>query len=391
MPLIPLADEAWIHRQVYIATLRGVLRSSAQHKEFAPRVDISRGYLQYVLQPFNPRSPGPATAERIARALPMTRQEQDDVLEHMLLAGERRLRAWRAAQQVVNEASPRDVLESIRAAHWTATYSADPSEAGAAYVAVRDRAIGLLSAAQAAPHRLLVVEACLLAHDAQSVANRTGEALYYAMAAEAIMGRLSRQDYTRDRPRFDHLKVNALYAKCVSLNSLGAINQADLAFQAAAAVAATTSAAQDQWGPHINRSRIGALSARPRFRLYEIEGLVEQVRRGLDRQADALTPQFALLTDVSLARAYLRHGSDLSLRKAARLLAAHETSVSGMPLLGPLRKVVTLKELARLSRAIGDVERAYRFSNEAIAVATAAGLDHQVGQLRRELGPIARE
>ena len=78
--------EAQLHKEAYSAAVKSALRTPGAKQDFAERVGISTQYLSYLLNPDDPRTPGPEVARKIADALPLDPEQRADVFEHLLLA-----------------------------------------------------------------------------------------------------------------------------------------------------------------------------------------------------------------------------------------------------------------------------------------------------------------
>ncbi len=383
MDLISVADEARIHRETYIFTLRAALSTLSTHGEFAGRIGRTREYLQSLLQLQGTRTPGPSTAKQIVDALPYPERQRDELLEHMLLAAERRLRDLRKSQKLLRDCSPSDALEILRAAHWTATYSNSTEDVRESYGLIRDVAATLLRQKRAHQQPLVIVEACLLLHDAQSTLY---PALYPARLASTIMENLDPGDYRKHRDRFDHFLVNTHYAEAVTLTTLGHHEQADDRLLHAGARMQASSTAKEFWEAHLLRGRLAALSASPRFRVHQAEDIADRIRTICDRRGDRLDPLVTLLAEVSLARAYVRYGSRLSLRKANKLLRPGIERINQIADLGALRLVIALRTYASVCWACAEFDAWRYYIFRAWDTAEKAGLEHQLNSICRELG-----
>jgi hypothetical protein len=383
---LSVAVEASLHRDVYIATLRSALNGWLRREDFADRIDCTRVYLQYLLSENGTRTPGPETAERIANMLPLPPAQRVDLLDHMLLAGESRLRAWRHERASLADASPAETLERMRAAHWTATYAEDPGEARPQYETLRDLTMAFLRDDGLRQHPLLFVETCLLLHDTQSVLDRPGDALFHARRANLVMRRLDAADYPRGRERFEHLRVNTAYAEAVTLTTLGLPRQAEASLQEAEAAVARNSPAATFWLPHILRHHVAALSMRSRFSQYELRETARRAHAACEARADPLDAQVSLLIDASLARGYLQCGTALAARKAANLLRPAVETIDRVPYLGPVHRTVVLSAYARACWTLNRRDEWDHYLHHALTTAAEAGLERETRKLRLEYG-----
>lgn len=345
MDLLTDWEEARMYREVAIAAVRAALAGWKSNQELAADIGVSRGYLQYLLRVDGLRTPGPETAARIVNALPLPSEQREDLLKHLTLAAEHRLSAWRAARQLATEGLPSETVERMRAAHWAAVYANEPERARPHYQVLRDLAVAFLRTTGARRQPLPFVETCMLLHDAQSVLDRPGDALFHGQLASAVMRRLDRAEYRRGQERFDHLRVNALYAQAVTLSTLGLARQAEGPLGEAEVLAGLNPAAGRFWLPHIYRRQLAVWSLTSRFNQYTARDLANRAKSACDARDDPLNPQVHLLIDESLARAYLRYGSASRARTAAALLRPGIDSLARVPFVGPLHQVVVLKNV----------------------------------------------
>jgi hypothetical protein len=384
MDRLSVHEEAQIHRGVYIATLRAALSDWEHHADFAASIGRSRVFLSYLLRENGTQTPSPETAERIVRALPLPGEQRHDLFEHMYLAAERRLRARRTTRQVVSETSLEDLVQRMRAAHWAAMYAVEAAAALPQYQLLRDLAKDVLSFTNLRQHPLVFVETCLLLHDTESVLDRPADALFHARLASDVMRSLDPADYRRSRERFEHLRVNVPYAEAVTLATLGLANQAERPLLEALTASQQSSTAHTFWLPHLYRHQLVTVSGKPRFSQYHVRELAHLARTACSRRSDPLDPQVDLLIDESLASAYLRFGSERSVRAAARLLQPAVESIERVPYLGPLHRTILLKSYARACWALRRSDEWRHYVQQALTTAIDAGLQHQVRIIRRQ-------
>lgn len=117
MPVLSPGDEARLHREVMVSTLRSALRAWGTHQDFAARIGRTRVYFEYLVSENGTRVPGPETVQKIVETLPLPAQQREELQQHMLLAAEKRVRAQRAAWQEVTAISTSEALERMRTAH----------------------------------------------------------------------------------------------------------------------------------------------------------------------------------------------------------------------------------------------------------------------------------
>lgn len=386
MHVLSVKQEARLHREVYVATLRSALKAWGRHRDFAVRIGRTREYLEYLLREDGIRVPGPETVKRIADCLPLPAQQREELQQHMLQSAERRVRARRAAHHVVAAISTTETLERMRAAHWAATYADEPEEVRAQYRLLYDLAKALVQQEGMRRLPLVLIETCLLLHDVESVLDRPGDALYHARLAGSVVRGLDPGNYRQSRDRFDHLALNVPYAEAVTLTTLGLQRQATDRLQYAQVNAGLRATAATFWLPHLYRHRLATLAGQARFSLYQAEEWAKLARTACERRDDPLDPQVSLLIDVSLARIYLRYGSRLALRKASRLLRPGVETLPQAPYLGPVHRLSVLTTFARICWREQRSDEWAHYTREALALATAAGLQHQVRKIWDEYG-----
>jgi hypothetical protein len=384
MDRLSVREEARIHRGVYIATLRAALAEWEHHADLAASVGRSRVFLSYLLRDDGMQTPSPETADRIVKALPLPAEQRTDLFEHMVLAAERRLRARRKARQLVSEASLEDAVERMRDAHWAAMYAVEASVALPQYQLLHDLARDVLRSTGLRQHPLVFVETCLLLHDTESVLDRPGDALFHARLAGAIMRTLDPTDYQRGRERFEHLRVNVAYAEAVTLATLGLASLAERPLLAALEASQRSPTASTFWLPHLYRHQLVTVSGKPRFSQYQVRELAHLAKSACARRSDPLDPQVDLLIDESLASAYLRFGSERSVRAAARLLQPAVESIERVSYLGPLHRTILLKSYARACWAQHRTDEWRHYVHLALTTAIDAGLQHQVRVIQRQ-------
>ncbi len=138
------------------------------------------------------------------------------------------------------------------------------------------------------------------------------------------------------------------------------------------------------WLPHLYRHQIVTVSGKPRFSQYQVRALAHLAKTACSQRFDPLDPQVDLLIDESLASAYLRFGSERSIRAAARLLQPAVESMERVPYLGPLHRTILLKSYARACWAQRRTDEWRHYVQQALTTAVDAGLQHQVRVIRRQ-------
>ena len=371
---------AELHRAAYIAGLRGALVDWGSHTEFARAAGLARGYLQYLLQPTNVRNPSQESAAAIVRLLQLDRLQKLDLVEHMELAAERRVRQWQQAQQ--GASAGEFPLEHARAIWATAMYGADPAMAREAYddlVAILEPALWPQARRVSSLDR---VEACLILHDVLCTVDRPTRALYYAKLAQTMLGHLDNTTRRRAFERWDHLRVNAAYAAVVSFTNLRLPDAARTEI-AGAERWRTSSPAWQTWQPHFERSQLANFGLKGRFGLYDAEAAVYRAHDAVREATESLRPQFALLIDKEYALALSRYGSPRSARNGYRYLLPQVERMQAMEQLGPLRQTVVHAAMAAVCQSAGRSDEALHHAIVTDDLATRAGLLHQQRRIRQ--------
>jgi hypothetical protein len=272
MELLSVEEEAELRRSAYIAVLRGELGAFESHERFASRIGRARIYLEQLLKDEGGRAPGPRIAHEIVEALPLDPERRRDLLDQMLLAGERRVMARRLEVGAARTTPLDNQIETIRKMHWAASYAGDANIARIQYRGLLATGERFLNQPGNGRRPLIAVETCLVLHDVLSVLNRPAQGLMYAMTAGRVLRRLDPGEYRKERERVHHFRVNAPVAEASSLTSLGLAKQAEHRLLRSEAAMQESETAAAFWTPHIARSKLAALSERNRFMTYYLEG-----------------------------------------------------------------------------------------------------------------------
>jgi tetratricopeptide (TPR) repeat protein len=332
------------------------------------------------------RTPSPKVAKRIVYALPLSEEQRQSLLEHMVLASERRLRAYNAIRSELPDRPIDDFLSELRQAHQQASFAHDFSLSRAKYRVVREGSGAVLKQLNLDRHPLAFVELCFLRHDAQCVLNRPDDALWYAKLARSVLETLDPSEYRRHREKIDDLVVNAIRAEAVAYHNLKLFREAYRCCEEAEASPAIKRHL-DFWKPHLYRDKINALVGIPRFAITEAEGLAEQVQTVCEKDIYREEENNLLLFLIreSLARSYIQHGN---FRKAERILQSELERMDRLSYLGPLHRTLLLRTYARLCWKQGDHYGWQHLIHLALVISFEAGLDHQVSEIQTEYGDV---
>lgn len=387
MHYLELAHEAQLHREAYIAVLDGLLQTTAAKRHFAQSVGITPQYLSYLLNPFD-RTPSPGLARKMVDALPLEVTEHANLLEHLLLSSERRLKAQIALQQEFTQVDVATHIALIHEAHTTANFATDPEQAKAQQQVVRTAGNLLLQRMRAAVYPLDYAQLCLWLHSVESASNLHANAIYHAKKARSRLSTLVRVDFRpEDRERFDDLSFNALRSEAVAYHNLNE-NRSAYSLCCAGEALPEVQHRPQAWLPHLYRDKINAYSQLPRFSIRAVEGWVRQGKQLCEQVTHDEAPLWAFMLDRSLAQAYLRYGN---VKKATSLLHRLAAEVDHLPVVGILHRVSFLKTYAEALWNVGDRQTWEAVTASTIHLADSAGLAHQALELKRRYRELINE
>jgi len=378
-----LAQEAQLHKETYSATLKSMLRLPGTKQSFAERVGISPQYLSYLLDPDDPRTPGPEVAGKIAAALPLDPEQRESLFEHLFLASQRRLEQERALYIGSSTPSLAAQVAMLGRDHHRATISTDPLESRTLFLAVRENSRALLK--QVNPHvaPLQVIQICFVLHDTQCLLNRPDDALYHAKFARMLIQNLDRSTYRAQREYIDWLEFHAIRAGTVAYFNLDLPKQAYDCCEEAETTRAMRER-PEECRPHLLRDKLNTLSHTPRFTLHDAERLAHEMSDIAQRRGGVDGPIWEFLMQRSLGRAYLEYGS---FSKAHRTFEALLNDLHLIPGLGPVPKTLFLTAYAKLLLKQGHTAEWQEILRRAIHTAADTGITQQFVELRQSYGP----
>jgi hypothetical protein len=382
MHYLELAHEAQLHREAYIALLDGLLQTTAAKRHFAQSVGITPQYLSYLLNPFD-RTPSPEVAHKMIDALPLDAVERDTLLEHLLLASERRLQAHLAAQQAFSPVDVATHMALLQQAHAAANFAARPEQARAQQQLIQETGILLLQQMHPLHHPLDYAQLCLWLHSVESACNLHANAIYHAKKARAVLSHFTRTDFSAaERDLFTDLTFNALRLEAVTYYNLKVARPAyDLC-----CLGETLPAVQQQpqsWLPHLYRDKLNAYSRLPRFSIRDAEQWAHHGKQLCEQVAHDEAPLWAVMLDRALAQAYLRYGNG---KKALALLQPLVEELQRLPVAGVLHHVSVLRIYAEALWQAGDQQQWASVLATTWQLADSAGLTHQLAEIRRRYG-----
>ena len=390
MSFLQVVEEAQLHRETYIGVLDGLLRRQGSKRDLTERVGIAPRYLSYLLDPYGNRIPSRELAECIASSLPMPAEQSQKLLEHMILASEKRVRAQEFAQQGLPSHAVGDWAKAVREAYEQASFSRDPLQSRVKYRLVQEAGSLAIKSLIASRDPLAVVELCLMAHEAACVLNRPVDALWHAKRARFIMEGLDELELDPLRERVVDQVINSIRAEAVASTNLGLFKQAYACCERAKALLATRRFRHrgEFWIPHLHRDMMKALAGKPRFAISEAVGLANQVESACDKDIYSTSENELLvfLIHSSLARSYTQYGGKRNQKTAESVLRAELDRLGKMARVGSLHRAQLLRSYARLRWEQGDREGWRHFITSVLEIALSAGLEHQIHRLREEYG-----
>lgn len=380
--LLDDARIALLHRETYAAALKGML-SYGEADDFARRLGITPQYLSNLLDPDH-APPSPRLAARMVAELPLDRERRLSLLEHMLLAHERRQRMIASVTAHWREGMLPVLLSELVLANDAANQVSGIEQQTWARMIVE---IGDVLLRRFTPVRYLMeyVHIAMIVQNMQSLLNRGEDALYMAKWINAILARHSSEDLRRES-NAAHLAINSLYAEVIALRNLKLPKQADgLGLQIQALLRTTSDPGAQYWLPHVLRAQAESICEQPRFTLAYAEACVDQGRRLTERRGDPDATDTLLLLDKALLNAYVAYGSERSLRKAHALTRHLEAQIAAMSL-SPIRRAVILASVTAYYRRTGDADAHRDWLAAYVRLCSQAGLSHQLNRARERYG-----
>ncbi len=378
MFLLTVQEETDIEQETALGILESAVQMRGAARALAQRAGITPVHLSYIRR--RRRMPRFKTAQRIAAALPLPKEQQQSWLCRVERYWKLKY-ALRRDLQRGGELATHAAVMGIQQAHHAATFAAGTSSASFRYAAVHDAAREVL--AVTSPNRAPIhyLELGFVIHDVLCALDRSDEALWYAKRIRRLSENLEPRDYPGLQERLDFFQVNALRAEAIAYHNLGIERKAYAIYRAINPLPAFQANAAF-WLPHLNRDKLNALAGLTRFSIAEAEYLEQQARQVCDKRADVYDSLLALLLTQSLCRAYIRHGN---LKDAEKRLLPYVEQLDAMPNVGPLHRVLFWRALARLYWKMGGACAEWSFFiARAQELAQESGLEHQWRGIQRE-------
>jgi transcriptional regulator with XRE-family HTH domain len=376
-------DSLSLHHDLFVELIESVIkREGGTYRGVAQRSGLSERYLELV-RSGQRAVPPPATLERVLAAIPgITPGEAASLREFARRARRGRRPLGASRRLVLDEDEVRAELGRLLHAHHEALHD------GAAELVVhryRDllqgvlRLLGRIGDPAADP--ATVARLYLLRCNVANVLDDPVDGLRSARVAERILAEHAERHRPVD-PELAGLRVESLRAAGMTLHNMKRDRAALERYRAAEALAAPIHA--DRQRAYILLDSISAVAGTRRFRIGDVKKLAEAIYRECDRGVfeDGERDLLILRTERGLANAYVRHGDLRS--GTARLLADQVERVERTPMGGPLHRVQVYRTVADFAQARGDRRVHEEMLGRALRTAEAAGLDHQLRQLRHD-------
>jgi hypothetical protein len=390
-----------MHRQTYIDLIRAYLVDYGSQRDLASALGFSQAYASYLLEPLRlttggrqaghwsvllcaaghevaeafkyVKTPAEARARQIAEQLLTDADRRDVLLYHINMARRPARPSPDSPRMSASEA--RAALEMVGEIHQAALY--DPAEQVTArsYARVWAEAQDLPALIDPRLNPAEHAQALMYLHDTAQVLGRADLALGYARQAIRVLP--ATQPGQVGSPAVARLRINAIFAEIVTLNTLRLHRDALLASAHAESLPGFGDEPQT-WLRSFLEQRLTSMPGLPRASVYLAESTADCAAGLIPGDWIAQTGVTRRLMDVYLGRPTAR-----SIRKAARLADDLHGAVVRDSGIAPLRRTQILKSLITYHRAIADAATAADLIAECIQVATEAGLIHQRDELAR--------
>jgi hypothetical protein len=394
--------ECLLHRQMYIDLISAYLIDYGTRRDLAGALGVSEAFVSYLMR--SPRLAGRAPPAHWTVLMSAAGWEVDDSVKFAKTPSQ--LRAAQIAGQLASDGARREVLlyhvsrarsrgkpdrslprrmsqETVtRALHLVGDVHQDAlhnsAEAVAADSYARVWRLARRLPAGIDPRRFPVdhAQALMFLHDTAQVLGRADLALGFARRALSVLPADGRA--AAAAPGAARLRINALLAEAVSLNTLGLRAHAWRVEQ----YAETQPGYRDEphaWLRSFLEQRLTAMAGLPRASLYHAESTA-------DRAQGLVTGDRVLQAGINrrLLDVYLTRLTARTSRKAAALAADLGRATAAQPDMSPLRHAQILRTLARHHSLTGEGGTAIALAGECLQLTTEANLIGQRRELIRE-------
>jgi hypothetical protein len=259
--------------------------------------------------------------------------------------------------------------------HQIALFDRSPEASSGAYLEVWSRAEYLAAAIDPVRSPVQHAQALMYQHDAAQVFNRPDLALGHARRAILVIAGSCPSGQQKEAAT--RLRVNALLAETVSLNTLGLKADAMANLHYAEQVPGYRHG-PESWLRSFLEQRLSAMTRSSRLSIYHAE-------KTADDAAGLVASDAVLQAGISrrLLDVYAVHPSARSRRKADGLAARLGLLAATMDNLTPLRRAQILVTLFRYHCTSGDLEAAANAFVAGMSLTREASLFHQQQQLLR--------
>jgi hypothetical protein len=392
-----------MHRQTYIDLIRAYLADYGSQGDLARALGFSEAYASYLLEPLRltfsrrqavhwsvllcaaghevaeafkyVKTPADVRARQIADQLLTDADRRDVLLYHVNMA--RRPTESSPGSAALSGTDARAVLRMVGETHQAALYDPAGPVTSASYARVWRQARDLPALIDPRLNPAEHAQALMFLHDTAQVLGRPDLALGFARRAlRALPG--SRPG-NADPPDVIRLRINAIFAEIVTLNTLGLRADALRASRYAQSLPGYGDEPQT-WLRSFLEQQLTSISGLPRTSVYMAESTA-------DRALCLLPGDQTLQAGVSrrLMEVYLSRMTPRSTRNAGRLASDLQQAVtrdSGTP---PLRRAQILRTLIRYHCRFADPTTVADLIAECLKVTAEANLVHQRDELVREL------
>jgi hypothetical protein len=388
-----------LHRQMYVDLIRAYLRDYGTQKDLARALGTSEAYLSFLLEPLRRpemsrrpahwssaltapereiaeaikflKTPSEARARQIADQLCTDMRRHDLLLQHIGRARTSAFGARKASAKIPGD-QVQAALAAIGNTHQIALFSSDAVANRDAYLEVWDRAARLAEVIDTVRNPAEYAQTLMYLHDAAQVFNRPDLALEHARKAVLALPGPGARCVPEEVVR---LRINALLAEAVSLNTLGLPAEA-MAVMDHAACSPGYQHEPEFWLRSFLEQQLTAFKRSQRISIYRAEDIADR--------AISLVPEDGILhagITRRLLDVYVSHATARSRRKAHQLAMQLWVSTPANADISPLRHAQALISLHRYFRSINDNETAKRCFMECMLITKQANLFHQQREL----------
>ncbi|MGH3190089.1 MAG: hypothetical protein ACRDOL_23050 [Streptosporangiaceae bacterium] len=392
-----------MHRQTYIDLIRAYLIDYGSQRDLSRALGLSEAYASYLLEPLRlasdrrqaehwsvplcaagyevaeafkyVKTPTEVRARQIAEQL-LTDGDRRDVLRyHISMARRRALPSLDSP--AMSASTARAALEMIGEIHQASLYDPTEQVTASSYARVWEKARDLPALIDPRFNPTEYAQALLYLHDTAQVLGRPDLALGFAR--QAIRALPAAQPGLAGSPGVVRLRINAIFAEIVTLNTLRLHRDALLASEHAESLPGFGDEPQT-WLRSFLEQRLTSMTGVPRASVYLAESTADRAAVLIPGDWIAQASVTRRLMDVYLSRITARR-----IRKAGRLADDLHCAVPRDSGMSPLRRTQILRSLITYHRRIADTQTAADLIAECLQVATEANLIHQRDELVREV------